>query len=190
MKYSNLETEVIKIINLLGLDSSLKSSSETAIRVAKMYMKVFSGVGVDTKTILQPLMKVSDEKFEKQLIIINSIPFFSMCEHHFLPFWGYVDICYIPKNWLVGFSKFTQLVNIISRKPQMLEKICEELSLAITESVEPIGLGIHIISKELCTSMLNFEETRQIVSTIKYQGELENNISFQKLFISKISTLT
>ena len=185
-KSAELNLVIQKLIELLGLENFLESPQGTATRVADMYKEIFSGTRIDTKNILKPLLPIYENNHTEQLIIINSIPFFSMCEHHFLPFYGFIDICYLPSEYLIGIDKITLLVNALSKRPQLIEHLNNGISHNIISTAVPKGVGVHIAAKQLCTSMRGTKETNQVVHSLSFQGELKTNNNFQNSFMNTL----
>jgi len=177
------------LIASLEIDDFLSDPETTADRVSKMYAEVFSGIKVDPSRLFEHLIPLADESGDAhQIVILSAIPFFSMCEHHFLPFYGYVDICFVPDKNIIGLGKLTELVQIISRRPQLQEKMIVQLAEIINKNLAPLGAGIHIIGKHLCETMRGVHEDHQIFTTIKYQGVLNNEPSYRDSFVATFTT--
>jgi GTP cyclohydrolase I len=177
------------LITSLEIDDHLSDPDATAVRVGEMYAEVFSGVKVDPSNLFAHLIPLTDETGDAhQIVILSAIPFFSMCEHHFLPFYGYVDICFVPDKYIIGIGRLTQLVQIISRRPQLQEKMIAQLAEIINKNLSPLGLGIHIIAKHLCEAMRGVREDHQIFTTVKYHGVLNTEQSYRDSFTATLTT--
>lgn len=177
------------LITSLEIDDYLSDPDATAVRVNEMYADVFSGVKGDISSLFAHLIPVADETNDaQQIVILSAIPFFSMCEHHFLPFSGYVDICFVPDKFIIGIGKLTELVKIISRRPQLQEKMSAELAECININLFPRGVGIHIIAKHLCEAMRGTREGNQTFTTVRYQGVLTNEESYRESFLATLTT--
>ncbi len=134
----------------LGLDLSRLGMEKTPERVAKMYGELFSGLGP-----VEP--EEWGELFEsdaKGLVAVRHIPFYSMCEHHLVPFFGEVDIVYQPHDGMVaGFSKFTKVVEHLSHRPQLQERLTRQIAAAVTEGVGAEGVLVTVEAMQLCMMM-------------------------------------
>ncbi|HET8909279.1 MAG TPA: GTP cyclohydrolase I FolE [Ktedonobacterales bacterium] len=141
-----LRRAVREIIMAIGDDPEREGLRETPRRVADMYAEVFSGLLQDPEDVLQ----VGFEEGHQEMVIVKDIPFYSMCEHHFLPFHGVAHIGYIPNGRVVGLSKLARALEILARRPQLQERLSSQLADAIMSALEPAGVGIVIKADHLC----------------------------------------
>ncbi len=139
-----------EIISAIGEDGTREGLVDTPARIAQMYAEVFSGLGRDPREILA--VGFEDEKHE-EMVVLKDIPFYSMCEHHFLPFHGMAHVGYIPKKRLVGISKLARVVEILARRPQLQERLTGQIADTIMETLEPRGVGVVIEAEHLCMTM-------------------------------------
>ena len=124
-------------LEALGLDLTELDMEKTPQRVADMYAYLFNGLGKDTKHIWG-----------------KNIPFYSMCEHHLVPFFGRVSLAYKPGNGLVaGFSKFTKLVELLSHRPQLQERLTEQIAQSIVDGIQAQGVLVVVEAQQLCMTM-------------------------------------
>lgn len=137
---------VREIILALGEDPEREGLRETPRRVADMYAEVFSGLRQNPEDVLQ----VGFEEGHQEMVIVKDIPFYSMCEHHFLPFHGVAHVGYIPNGRVVGLSKLARALEILARRPQLQERLSSQLADAIMSALEPAGVGIVIKANHLC----------------------------------------
>ena len=142
---------------------------DTPKRVAKMYAEMFSGLNEDPKDQFTAVFsEVHDE-----VVLVKDIPFYSMCEHHLLPFFGTVDIVYQPKDGCVaGLSKFQDIVNILSRRPQLQERLASELADAIMNDLSAHGVFVRITSTQLCMLIKGTMQQDSKVITLESRGVL------------------
>ncbi|HKB48273.1 MAG TPA: GTP cyclohydrolase I, partial [Ktedonobacterales bacterium] len=124
---------VREIIRAVGEDPTREGLRETPRRVADMYAEVFSGLRQDPADVL----RVGFEEGHQELVLVKDIPFYSMCEHHFLPFHGLAHVGYIPNGRVVGLSKLARAVEILARRPQLQERLTSQLADAIMTTLEP-----------------------------------------------------
>jgi len=137
---------VREIIAGVGEDPDREGLRETPRRVADMYAEVFAGLRMDPADVL----KVGFEEGHQELVLVKDIPFYSMCEHHFLPFHGVAHVGYIPNGRVVGLSKLARAVEILARRPQLQERLSSQLADAIMTTLEPQGVAIVIKAEHLC----------------------------------------
>ena len=150
MDLPKIENAVREILEAIGEDTSREGIQETPKRVARMYAEIFSGLHRDiTKDI-----KVFHEEGNDEMILIGDIPFYSMCEHHLLPFHGKAHVVYIPRDGkILGLSKVARIVDTLSRKPQLQERLTSEIADMITEAVDARSVCVIIEAEHLCMTM-------------------------------------
>jgi GTP cyclohydrolase I len=138
------------ILDGLNLDRSLEGLQDTPKRVAEFYMEFFSGLREDPRETL----KLYHAENSDELIIAKDISFYSMCEHHMLPFFGKVHIAYIPENnSITGFSRLVRVVELISRRPQIQERMTTQIADTINEVLHPRGVLVIVEAEQLCLTM-------------------------------------
>ena len=138
MDLPKIENAVREILEAIGEDTTREGIQETPQRVARMYAEIFSGLHRD----ISKDIKVFHEEGNDEMILIGDIPFYSMCEHHLLPFHGKAHVVYIPRDGkILGLSKVARIVDTLSRKPQLQERLTSELADAITGAVDARTVG-------------------------------------------------
>ena len=150
MDLPKIENAVRDILEAIGEDPEREGLLETPQRVARMYAEVFSGLHHDvTKDI-----KVFHEDGNDEMILIGDIPFYSMCEHHLLPFHGKAHVVYIPRDGKIfGLSKVARIVDTMSRKPQLQERLTSEIADTIVEAIDSKAVCVIIEAEHLCMTM-------------------------------------
>lgn len=148
------DTERIKeamsdIIGAVGEDIEREGLRDTPDRVARMYAEVFEGLRQDPIEVLQ----TGFEEGHDEMVVARDIAFFSMCEHHLLPFFGTVHVGYIPTGRIVGISKLVRVVDILSRRPQVQERLTAQIANALVEGLEPMGVAVVVEAEHLCMMM-------------------------------------
>lgn len=141
-----IRAAVREIIIGVGEDPEREGLRDTPRRVAEMYVEVFSGLREDPADVL----RVGFEEGHQEMVIVRDIPFYSMCEHHFLPFHGVAHVGYIPQGRVVGLSKLARAVEILARRPQLQERLSSQLADVIMETVKPQGVAVVIKAEHLC----------------------------------------
>ncbi len=156
---------VREIIAAIGEDASREGLVETPERIARMYAELFSGVHEDPADVLR---RSFDEQ-HKEMVILKDIPFYSLCEHHFLPFHGAAHVGYVPEGRIVGVSKLARVVEVLARRPQMQERLTSQVADAIMDGLHPDGVAVVIEAEHLCMTMRGVQKpgARMITSAIR-----------------------
>ena len=150
MDLPKIEHAVREILEAIGEDPNREGIRETPQRVARMYAEIFSGLHRD----ISKDIKVFHEEGNDEMILIGDIPFYSMCEHHLLPFHGKAHVVYIPRDGkILGLSKVARIVDTLSRKPQLQERLTSEIADKITEAVDARSVCVIIEAEHLCMTM-------------------------------------
>jgi GTP cyclohydrolase I len=131
---------VRRIIESIGEDPSREGLLDTPRRIAEMYEEFFAGLHQDPRDVLSTGFQES----HREMVILKNIPFYSLCEHHFLPFHGQAHVGYVPQERIVGASKIARAVDILARRPQMQERLTGQIADAIMESLSPDGVAVVI----------------------------------------------
>ncbi len=168
-----IEQAVLMILEAIGEDPNREGLVDTPRRVAKMYQEVFDGVSLDPKELLQTCF-VEDEHDE--MVIVKDISLYSMCEHHLLPFYGKAHIVYIPKGGrIVGLSKLVRVVELISRRPQLQERLTSSVADVITEVLNPKGVVVVVEAEHLCMSIRGVKKPGATTVTSAVRGIFYKN---------------
>ena len=150
MDLPKIENAVREILEAIGEDTTREGIRETPQRVARMYAEIFSGLHRD----ISKDIKVFHEEGNDEMILIGDIPFYSMCEHHLPPFYGKAHVVYIPRDGkILGLSKVARIVDTLSRKPQLQERLTSEIADKITEAVDARSVCVIIEAEHLCMTM-------------------------------------
>ena len=150
MDLPKIENAVSEILEAIGEDTTREGIQEAPQRVARMYAEIFSGLHRD----ISKDIKVFHEEGNDEMILIGDIPFYSMCEHHLLPFHGKAHVVYIPRDGkILGLSKVARIVDTLSRKPQRQERLTSEIADKITEAVDARSVCVIIEAEHLCMTM-------------------------------------
>jgi GTP cyclohydrolase IA len=147
---TQIEEAVRLILEAIGEDPNREGLIDTPKRVAKMYEEVFSGIDQDPKEYFKTVFGEDHE----ELVLVKDIPFYSMCEHHLVPFFGKAHVAYIPRNGKVtGLSKLARAVEAVSRRPQLQERITSTIADSIRDTLEPYGVMVVIEAEHMCMTM-------------------------------------
>ncbi|HHX64407.1 MAG TPA: GTP cyclohydrolase I FolE [Chloroflexi bacterium] len=185
--HPSIDTERIKnavreILLAIGEDPQREGLLRTPERVAAMYKEIFSDIGRDPADILA----VGFEEDHQEMVILRNIPFYSMCEHHLLPFHGRAHVGYIPSGRVVGISKIARVVETYARRPQLQERLTSQIADAIMEHVKPWGVGIVIEAEHLCMTMRGIRKPGSVVVTSASRGIFRTRTETRAEFMSLI----
>lgn len=178
--YDKVKEGIKLILEGIGEDINREGLLETPDRIARMYEDIFSSVNKDGDEILAKQFEIDN----KNIVIEKNITFFSMCEHHLLPFYGEVSIAYIPNCKVVGLSKLARIVDFYSRKPQIQERFTEEIASAIMRSVNAEGVIVKVEAEHMCMSMRGIKNVGSKAVTLSAYGELKSNNEYRKEALS------
>lgn len=156
-----------QILGLLGEDPVREGLQKTPLRVAKAMQILTRGYTQDAKKVL------TDALFEEpynQMVIVKDIDFFSMCEHHMLPFYGKVHVAYIPNGYITGLSKIARVVDIFSHRLQVQERMTKQIKDCIQETLKPLGVMVVVEAKHMCMQMRGVEKRNSITTTSDFSG--------------------
>jgi GTP cyclohydrolase I len=156
---------VREIIEAIGENPGREGLLETPERIGRLYAELFSGLAQDPLDVLR---RSFDEE-HKEMVILKDIPFYSLCEHHFLPFHGSAHVGYVPEGRIVGVSKLARVVDILARRPQLQERLTSQVADAIMEGLHPDGVAVVIEAEHLCMTMRGVQKpgARMITSAIR-----------------------
>ena len=156
-----------KILSLLGEDPEREGLQKTPMRVAKAMQVLTKGYTMDAHKIL------TDALFKEnynQMVIVKDIDFFSLCEHHMLPFYGKAHVAYIPNGYITGLSKIARVVDIFAHRLQVQERMTQQIKNCIEETLHPLGVMVVIEAKHMCMQMRGVEKQNSITTTSDFSG--------------------
>ncbi|WP_042355262.1 GTP cyclohydrolase I FolE [Bacillus rubiinfantis] len=180
---AQIEEAVRLILSAIGEDPNREGLLDTPKRVAKMYEEVFSGLNKDPKQHFETIFSEDHE----ELVLVKDIPFFSMCEHHLVPFFGKAHVAYIPQNGRVtGLSKLARAVEVISRRPQLQERITASIADSIMEKLEPHGVMVVVEAEHMCMTMRGVKKPGSKTVTTAVRGTLAEDAAARSEIISFI----
>ncbi|MBE6329520.1 MAG: GTP cyclohydrolase I FolE [Paludibacteraceae bacterium] len=172
-KYPSVElTEKItpliaQILDLLGEDVNREGLLKTPERVAKAMQFMTYGYKIDPSDVLRSA--IFEEEY-RQMVIVKDIDFYSMCEHHFLPFFGKAHVAYIPNKKITGLSKIARVVEILSRRLQIQERLTTQIKDCIQEALNPLGVMVVIEAQHTCMQMRGVQKMHSITTTSDFTG--------------------
>lgn len=179
--FDHIKSSQCSIMNSLGLDLQDDSLRDTPKRVAKMYcQEIFTGLDYDNF----PACTVVENKMKYDEMVAGSASVMSLCEHHFVPFMGVANIAYIPKNKVLGLSKFNRIVDFFSRRPQIQERLTEQLSATLKYILETDDVAVVIKAEHLCVKLRGVKDQQSVTITSKLSGRFKAVPELRSEFIS------
>lgn len=171
-----------KIMQVLNLDLNDPSLKDTPNRVAKMYVdEVFKGLNKDN---FPKISLFNNDYSYDEMIIVNDITLFSYCEHHFVPFIGKVHVAYYPNKKVIGLSKINRVIDFISKKPQVQERLTVEIAYTLSELLETEHVAVYIEAKHLCVASRGVKDTNSLTKTGYYLGKFKSKEVKREFFES------
>jgi GTP cyclohydrolase I len=170
------------ILDGIGEDPDRPGLKHTPERVAQMYHEVFGGMEIDAHEIVRPL---SADRHD-EIVLVRDIPFYSMCEHHLLPFMGKAHVAYIPAKRIAGLSKLARLVETLSRRPQVQERLASEVADHIMIALNPKGVMVVMEAEHLCMTMRGVKKPGSVTVTSVVRGLFRKNVATRSEALSLI----
>ena len=174
-----------EILTLLGEDPQREGLLKTPMRVAKAMQTLTRGYGEDAHEILRQALFKEDYS---QMVIVKDIDFFSLCEHHMLPFYGKAHVAYIPNGYITGLSKIARVVDIYSHRLQVQERMTLQIKEAIEQTLHPLGVMVVVEARHMCMQMRGVEKQNSITTTSDFSGafnQAKTRQEFMNLIHSK-----
>ncbi|MCC6236182.1 MAG: GTP cyclohydrolase I FolE [Dehalococcoidia bacterium] len=171
-----------RMIELLGEDPDREGLRETPRRIAAMYREMFEGLALDPVQVLS----VSFEESHDEMVILREIPFYSMCEHHFMPFHGEAHVGYLPSGRIVGLSKIARAVEIWARRPQVQERLTAQIADSIESVLGTRGVGVVIEAEHLCMTARGIRKPGARMVTSAMRGLFRQNLETRQEFLKLI----
>ena len=182
-----IESAVRSILTNVGEDVSREGLQRTPHRVAKMYGEILAGYEMDPEKIVNGAL--FDVEYD-EMVVVKDIEFFSMCEHHMLPFFGKAHIAYIPDGYIVGLSKLPRIVDIFARRLQVQERLTEQILDCINTTLRPKGVAVVIEAAHMCMMMRGVQKQNSVTTTSGFKGAFQNietRTEFLKLISESLS---
>ena len=156
-----------KILTLLGEDTEREGLQKTPMRVAKAMQVLTRGYQMDAHKVLTDALFKEDYS---QMVIVKDIDFFSLCEHHMLPFYGKAHVAYIPNGYITGLSKIARVVDIYAHRLQVQERMTQQIKDCIQDTLKPLGVMVVVEAKHMCMQMRGIEKQNAITTTSDFSG--------------------
>ena len=178
-----IEPIIKNLLTAIGEDPKREGLARTPKRVAEAYKFLTSGYQKNAQTVIE--RATFQEKYN-QMVVIKDIDFFSLCEHHLLPFYGKCHVAYIPNGRVIGLSKIPRVVDVFARRVQIQERMTQEIAQAIEKHLKPRGVGVVVEAFHLCMAMRGVEMQNAYATTSAMMGAFESHERTRLEFLSFI----
>ena len=165
--FQALKKHYEEILRIIEPNPDREGLERTPLRVAKTLMDFTSGYAIDPSAVLKSAMFKEDYS---QMVIVKDIDFYSLCEHHLLPFYGKVHIAYIPNGYITGLSKIARVVDVFARRLQVQERMTYQIKECIQQTLQPLGVMVVIEASHMCMQMRGVEKQNSITTTSDFTG--------------------
>jgi GTP cyclohydrolase I len=184
MNLHAIENAITQMLTAFGENPTRKGLLRTPERVARMYTELLAGYRVD------PINIVNDALFEvtyDEMVIVRDIEFYSMCEHHLLPFMGRAHVAYLPSGRVIGLSKIPRIVDVFAHRLQVQERMTRQIADFINDALMPKGVGVVVEALHLCTMMRGVKKHNARMTTSAVHGAFRRSIATRQEFFDNIS---
>jgi GTP cyclohydrolase IA len=185
MDTTRIESLIKQLLHEVGEDTSREGLDRTPHRVAKAYEFLLSGYREDAGKVLTSA--IFQEKYS-EMVVVKDIDFFSMCEHHMLPFFGKAHVAYIPNGKIVGLSKIPRLVEVFSRRLQVQERLTQQIAETLFGALNPDGVGVVIEARHMCMMMRGVEKQNSVATTSAMLGVFRDDVRTRGEFLHLIES--
>ena len=182
-KMKNIESLTKSLLKELGEDSNREGLIKTPSRVAKTWKYLTKGYNQNVEKLINNA--IFSENYD-QMVVIKNIEFYSMCEHHLLPFFGHAHIAYIPNGKIIGLSKIPRMVDMFARRLQVQERMTQEIASSLNDALNPRGVAIIIEAQHMCMQMRGVEKKKSYMSTSSMVGIFRSDNKTRKEFLDLI----
>ena len=174
---------VVSMLQAVGGGVDVQSTADTPKRVANMYDELLSGYSTDPVELLNGAM--FDVEYD-EMVVVKDIDFYSLCEHHLLPFYGKAHVGYLPNNKVIGLSKIPRMVEMFARRLQVQERMTQQIALTLDELIHPAGIGVVVEAQHFCAAMRGVRKPNTTMTTSALRGQFKKNPSTREEFFSHV----
>ncbi|MBZ0306981.1 MAG: GTP cyclohydrolase I FolE [Anaerolineae bacterium] len=182
-KVPDIEDAIENILRSVGEDPSRDGLINTPNRVARMYQELLSGYFVDPAELINNAIFDVDYS---EMVLVQNIEFYSLCEHHMLPFIGNVHVAYIPTNWVIGLSKIPRIVDMFARRLQVQERMTTQIAEFMMDILEPLGVGVVVEGLHMCSMMRGVKKASARMVTSALLGTFRDDERTRAEFLSHV----
>ncbi len=185
LKRTKMEEHLESLLEQIGEDPKREGLLRTPHRVAKALEFLTSGYSQDINKVLNGA--IFNERYS-EMVIVKDIDFYSMCEHHMLPFFGKAHVAYIPNGKIVGLSKIPRIVEVFSRRLQVQERMTQQIADTLYSALNPDGVGVVIEARHMCMMMRGVEKQNSVATTSAMLGVFREDVKTRQEFLTLINT--
>ncbi len=178
-----IEAAVSQILIAVGEDPGREGLAETPRRVARMYAELFAGLHQDPAKH----MEVHFDEHYDEMVVLRDVPFYSMCEHHLLPFMGKAHVAYLPRGKVVGISKLARVVEAFARRPQVQERLTTGIADMLMERLDARGVGVIIEAEHTCMTIRGIRKPGSVMVTSAMRGLCKSNLATRNEVINLLT---
>ncbi len=174
---------VSSMLKTIGDDVDAQGTADTPKRVANMYDELLEGYSID------PIELLNGAMFEveyDEMVVVKDIDFYSLCEHHMLPFYGKAHVGYLPNEKVIGLSKIPRLVEMFARRLQVQERMTQQIASTLEDLIQPAGIGVVVEAQHLCAAMRGVRKPNTTMTTSAVRGLFKKNASTREEFFSHV----
>ena len=175
-----IERVIRELLLAIGQDPDREGLVDTPKRVAQMYIEIAGGSREQAVDVLGTQF---DEEHQ-EMVVVRDVPFYSLCEHHLLPFFGTAHVGYLPRGRVVGLSKIVRAIDILARQPQVQERLTSQVADAVMTALDPEGVAVVMRAEHLCMSMRGIRKPGTSVVTSATRGEFRTGLATRGEFLS------
>lgn len=179
---ARVQAAVLELIAAIGEDPEREGLQGTPRRIAEMYSEIVAGLYNDPKHLLD----VRFEEGHDEMVILKDIPFYSLCEHHFLPFHGVAHVGYLPEGKVVGISKLARVVEMFAKRPQLQERLTSQIADCILEALQPDGVAVVVEAEHLCMTMRGVKKPGSRMVTSAMRGHFKKHSVTRAEFLALV----
>lgn len=181
---ARIAENVDKILAAIGPENiDLQGTERTPLRVAEMFDELLSGYSIDPEQLLNGAL--FDVEYD-QMVVVRSIEYYSLCEHHLLPFYGFAHVGYLPDKKVIGLSKIPRIVDMFARRLQVQERMTQEIATFLNSLIEPKGVGVVVEGTHMCTVMRGVRKQDPRMVTSAVMGALRDNSATRQEFMEHV----
>ena len=184
MDFESIQKSVLEIIKAVGEDPDREGLINTPQRVSRMYAELLSGYSADPEKLINgALFNINYD----EMVLVRDIEFYSLCEHHMLPFLGRAHVAYLPKGKVIGLSKIPRIVDMYARRLQVQERMTRQIADFLQQTLEPQGVAVVVEAMHMCSMMRGVKKHDARMTTSAMQGAFRANLATRQEFLDNIS---
>ncbi|RPJ26897.1 MAG: GTP cyclohydrolase I FolE [Chloroflexi bacterium] len=184
INYEAVRKAIFEVIKAVGEDPEREGLQNTPTRVSRMYAELLSGYNADPQRIINgALFNINYD----EMVLVRDIEFYSLCEHHMLPFLGRAHVAYLPKGKVIGLSKIPRIVDMYARRLQVQERMTRQIADFLQQTLEPQGVAVVVEAMHLCSMMRGVKKHDARMTTSAMHGAFRANLATRQEFLDNIS---